>query len=308
MPAKAGGWPVAFRGEANLRGGEFALDVLPADNPNFPLAMRLRMRDTLKKPRWAGAVTLNELPAATVLEVFRHMGAVLPQKLSADGKLSGVLGYQHEYGLQGMVSLEDANVHSEGTGPVRFERAHLVVGSDQIKLQRAGVELEGGQALQVEGSCSPVTQSLHAKLTSRGFPMVRGQATAIPLLEQFDSLTWKGSLSYTREAQGIGEWSGDLLVQEARLSVPGVAGPVLIQSASAKIEGDRVVVDKIRASAGDVAFSGSYRYEPSLTRPHRLKLVAEEADAAELERLMKPTLSRREGFLARAPSVDGGVT
>jgi len=49
-----------------------------------------------------------------------------------------------------------------------------------------------------------------------------------------------------------------------------------------------------------VAFTGEYRYEPSTARPHRLRLRAEEVDAADLEAEFMPTLSRSTSLIARA--------
>ena len=59
-------------------------------------------------------------------------------------------------------------------------------------------------------------------------------------------------------------------------------------------------VGELRAAAGKVAFSGEYRYEPGLARPHRLRLRIEELDAADLEAELMPTLRRNPGLLARA--------
>lgn len=299
MPAKAGGWPVAFRGEANLRAGELSLDVLPADNPNLPLAVRVRARELLRQPRWAAAATLLQVPAPAVLEVLRHMGGGLPQKISADGTLTGVIEYTASQGIQGLVALRDGTVRTEGTGPVKLQKANLVFTNGQISLQPATAELESGQALQVEASYTPGSDDLAVRLTSRGFPMVRGQAGAIPLLDPFESLTWKGSLTYVRQQDKPGAWSGDFSILRATLPVPGLARPVAIEGATVRIDGDKVTADRLRGTAGEVEFSGDYRYDPELPRPHRLKVLIEKADAAELEALLKPTLSRREGFLAR---------
>ena len=95
-------------------------------------------------------------------------------------------------------------------------------------------------------------------------------------------------------------WTGRLEIQDAEIPLPGLADPVLLVSAHAQIDGARVVLDQIEASAGKVAFSGEYRYEPGAARPHRLRLRIEELDAADLEAELMPTLRRDPGLLARA--------
>lgn len=98
-------------------------------------------------------------------------------------------------------------------------------------------------------------------------------------------------------------WTGAIELQDAKLTLPGVADPVAVESASAHIEGARVILDRIHAQAGKIAFQGDYRYEPQVARPHRLRLKIAEADAAELERLLMPTLRHSRGLIERALSL-----
>jgi hypothetical protein len=58
-------------------------------------------------------------------------------------------------------------------------------------------------------------------------------------------------------------------------------------------------IDRIRAHVGTVKLEGEYRYDPDAGRPHRVRIKVAEAQLAEVERLMLPTLRRNEGFLAR---------
>jgi hypothetical protein len=84
------------------------------------------------------------------------------------------------------------------------------------------------------------------------------------------------------------------------MAVPGLADPLEIAFARAQIDGARIVLDRLEAQAGKVAFTGDYRYEPGAARPHRLRLRAEEVDAADLEAEFMPTLSRNRNLIARA--------
>ena len=55
----------------------------------------------------------------------------------------------------------------------------------------------------------------------------------------------------------------------------------------------------MRARAGELDIAGDYRYQPLEKHPHQFNLVIPEAPAAEIERLLLPSLRREQGFLAR---------
>jgi hypothetical protein len=121
---------------------------------------------------------------------------------------------------------------------------------------------------------------------------------AVPCLEQITAGQWSGELHYHR-APDEAAWSGSLELTDATIAIPGLADPVQLNSARAQIDGARVVLDRIDAQAGKLAFTGEYRYEPGVARPHRLRLRAESWDAADLEAEMMPTLRRSTNLIAR---------
>jgi hypothetical protein len=53
----------------------------------------------------------------------------------------------------------------------------------------------------------------------------------------------------------------------------------------------------MRGRIGELRFTGDYRHEPA--RPDRLNLDIPEAELAQIERLLMPTLRRRQGIFAR---------
>ena len=122
---------------------------------------------------------------------------------------------------------------------------------------------------------------------------------AVPWLEQIAAGQWSGDLHYHRAAAESG-WSGRLALTDATIAMPGLADPVQLKSAHAQIDGARVVLDRIDAQAGKLAFTGDYRYEPGVARPHRVHLRAENWDAADLEAELLPTLRRNTNLIARA--------
>jgi hypothetical protein len=102
-------------------------------------------------------------------------------------------------------------------------------------------------------------------------------------------------------------WSGQIEVVNAAFPVQGLAEPVKLESARVQIQGARIAADRIHARAGRLAAEGEYRYEPGAPRPHRIRLSIPEADAADLERVLSPTLQRTRGLLARAFSFGRGA-
>ena len=115
--------------------------------------------------------------------------------------------------------------------------------------------------------------------------------------------TWRGTMRYrwvpSTSGDAHGEWSGDYELQNARVSLDGLADPLRIQSATVSLNGPRLSVMRLRARAGSIAFTGEYHWDPKATRPHLFRIAIPEADAAELVRLWTPALVRERGFLAR---------
>jgi hypothetical protein len=132
---------------------------------------------------------------------------------------------------------------------------------------------------------------------------------AVPWLDQIKSGSWSGDLHYhfaaprgepRQTADAKPGWSGDIQVEQADVPVPGVAGPIHLDTAHARIEGAHVAIDRIHGNAGQLKFTGDYTYQPGAARPHRLHLRAAQWDAADLEAQCMPTLRRASSLFARA--------
>ena len=170
-----------------------------------------------------------------------------------------------------------------------------------------GAEIGAGAAetesAELQGSYTLLQpHDLDLRITTRGLnvgDMRSFGLAAIPLLDQTKQGTWRGWARYRD-----GEWSGEYDLSNARIPVDGLADPLRIQSASVKLNGARVAVTKLRAKAGKIAFTGDYHWEPAAVRPHKFNIAIEEADMAELARLLAPTLVRERGFLARTLRLD----
>ncbi|HEY2842135.1 MAG TPA: hypothetical protein VGJ09_00735, partial [Bryobacteraceae bacterium] len=130
---------------------------------------------------------------------------------------------------------------------------------------------------------------------------------AIPLLDQSPQGTWRGWVRYLD-----GDWSGESELQNARIAVDGLADPLLIKYAAVSLNGTRVALSRLQAQAGTISITGSFRREPDAeasekARPDRFDLKIGEADAAELSRLLAPSMVRDAGFLARTLRLGGNA-
>jgi hypothetical protein len=172
-----------------------------------------------------------------------------------------------------------------------------------VRLSPAVVRTADQEQAQIEADYAMDQETLDLSISAEAMKVasLRAQVAlaAVPWLEQVRSGQWSGQLHYRLTAAKAG-WTGRLELGDAQMAVPGLADPLEIAFARAQIDGARIVLDRLEAQAGKVAFTGDYRYEPGAARPHRLRLRAEEVDAADLEAEFMPTLSRNRNLIARA--------
>jgi hypothetical protein len=303
LPPGGRGWPLDIQGRLDLVGELIELESNPPGNATLPLWVAFRANDYLSRPRWGVTVNWNRFPMAPVLELARHMGAQFPPRLALSGSMDGAIGYSGEGSFQGELGFRDAAVTIPGSPPVRFEQARVVVDHGHARLEPALVRTASGDQahLQADYDLDEGTLDLAISADGMAIESLRTQVAmaAVPWLEQVRSGRWTGQLRY-RGGAGKSGWSGRLDLADAQIAVPGLADPLELASARAQIDGARLSLDRMNARAGKLAFTGEYRYEPGTARPHRLRLRADEVDAADLEDELAPTLARNASLIARA--------
>jgi AsmA protein len=297
LPTKGGGWQLGFKGALDLANERLELaSTLPEPAP--ALAVHFQAANWLSALVWDAAADVQEVPLATLLEIFRHMGAALPDKLSAEGKVSGSLRYSQPQGLEGRVELTEASLLMPGAAPLTAPEAAISVAGGALRLERTQVRAGERQSAEVEGTYSlNAPRELDLRISTRRLSVAGLRSfglDAIPVAAETPRGTWRGAARYRS-----GAWSGEFDLQNARLPVPGIADPVEIQSATVRWNGKQVVISRLRATAGDIPFTGEYRWDPSADSPHRFSIAIAEADGVELARLLAPILDRAGGFLAR---------
>ena len=303
LPPKGEGWPLDVRGRWDLMGQQLELQSNSAGSVPLPLSVRFRASDYLSRPHWGVALNWNQFPAGPLLELARHMGAPIPPRLQLAGSLDGAVVYSGQGSFQGKLAFHDAAVTIPDSPPVRFEQAYLVMDGDHVHLSPAVVRTADQDQADIEADYGIHDGAFDLTISTAGMKVasLRSQVAlaAVPWFEQVQSGQWRGQLHYHHQADG-GGWTGDLQVSEAQLAVPQLRDPLHLAAAHAQIDGAKVAIDRIRAQAGKVLFTGEYRYEPGAPRPHHLRLRSEEVDAADLEAELAPVLRRSSSLLARA--------
>lgn len=318
LPSRDGKWNLAYRGKLDFLAEKLEVTSTStstaaapqgAADGTAPVFARLEASDLLTSPKWKASVELNDAPIAVVADAARRIGAPLPAKLSAEGKLSGELNFDADAGLSGNLEARDAAVvlSDAADAPavrsasvpiamnaqtVSFGPATVTVGQKTASEKKEEASGEGRTA-QVEASYSfDGSAAAEFKITTRALDLDDLRAFAsVPLLEQAvaDSNVrdragkgfWQGSLRYQSSSTDEGGWSGDYVVENARFPVDGIADPVRILSASVSAGPGRLSVTKIRAKVGNVGFSGEYHLgQQSASKPGK----ADAASVASISR------------------------
>ncbi|HEY1495951.1 MAG TPA: hypothetical protein VGF49_15470 [Candidatus Solibacter sp.] len=304
MPGNSQGWPLDIGGRLDLITQQLELHSSTAGNAPLPLAVHFRATDYLSQPHWALAVNWNHFPVAPIMELSRHMGAQFPPKLQLTGTMDGAIGYSGQGSLQGALAFHETALAIPDSPPMRFEQAHIILDHGHARLSPALVRGGDNDEARVEADYALDSQTLDLAISTDAMKVqsLRAQVAlaAVPCLEQFTTGQWSGDLHYHRGLPELSGWSGRLALTDATIAIPGLAEPVQLNSAHAQIDGVRVVLDRIDGQAGKLAFTGDYRYEPGVARPHRVHLRAEQWDAADLEAELLPTLRRSTNLIARA--------
>jgi AsmA-like protein len=307
MPPHGEGWTVQYRGLLDLRAHQLELETFAPAGQVQPVSIQFRLGDYLAAAQWRASILFSALPAASLVETARHMGAPFPQGVQVDGQINGEISYSNQGGLEGQLALDSASVKYPHTGTAEFDSANLVIGNNAVSLEPVSVRLDNGQSAEIAGQYAFDNSHAALKITTAQLTSATVEsgtehvfeAPPIPLLEDLRQGTWKGWIAFDKKDDRPGVWSGEYDLQNAVLDIPGLASPVRFASAAVEMKQGQIQINRIRARAGAVRLEGDYRYDPDATRPHRLRLRIPELKLAELERLMLPTLRRDEGFLAR---------
>lgn len=307
MPAKGEGWTLNYRGLLDLRGHRLDLETISPEGQTALVSLKLRLADYLSAPKYTASCVFHDLPAASLLETARHMGAPFPPGMQVEGKVEGGINYSSDRGLLGQLALQSASLKFPNAASAEFASGPVLFSGNTISFGPADVRMENGQSAQIEGQYGLDDSHVQLKIATRQLTIAEVQSSTehvisappIPLLEKLRQGTWKGWIAFDRTADSAGVWSGEYDLQNAVMEIPGLAAPLRFTAASVEMKDGGIQINRIRARAGDIRLEGDYRYDPEAGRPHRVRIAIAELQLAVLEHVMLPTLNRSEGFLAR---------
>jgi hypothetical protein len=298
-----------FAGTLDLVGQRLDLDTAPRQKDQLPVSIRFRASSILTQPTWAALVQLQDIPASTLVDVARRIGSRLPPDLALTGKVDGAVSFSSSEPTSGELSLNDVAATLGGGEPLKMAAAQVRIEGGALRLSPVQAESSPGSELEVGGLWDTDSGDLDLQLTARRLDLKDlsvavarlPAATLPPLLADSRGGLLSGSLDF-KTATG---WSGNFELAGSRFEVPGVVEPVRVRRASVALKGDRYEVRRIDADWGDIHWTGEFDRRADPLRPYRLRLRADSADGAELERLLAPSLGRRSGFFARTLRLRG---
>jgi hypothetical protein len=280
---------------------------LSGEKPS-PVRIRLRAADYISRPRWGMVAEFNAMAAAPLLDTARHLGAPVPAEMSAEGAITGAVGYSLDSGFQGKVVVSGAALRFPPASGISLEDPVVVAGGGKVQLLPVPARW-GDSRLKLEAEYSPGAGLFRAAMDSDVLRLDAvagyGALAGVPLVSNLRDGTCRGRLRYETSPAG-NLWNARLELAGTSFAVPGISEPVRLDSGSLEIQGARVALSRMQAHAGPVAWSGDYSYEPDAVRPHRFHLSIPELDAAAAENLLRPTLNGGRGFLARTLGFGGG--
>ncbi len=307
MPNKSAGFTLNYTGFLNVPAQQIDIETHSADPQGSPVNGKFVASGYLSAPKWQASLNLHDLPAGGLLDTARHMGAPIPAGAVLDSTLNGELSYAPD-GVQGQLVLDKGSFKLPQGVATEFGVAPLSIHNNDVHFGPTDIQFDGEHAGQLDASYTLDTRSLSLGLQTEGLGLAPTRAMvsqwlgtgSMPLLEQCRQGTWKGTLTFQRQDDKPGVWTGALDLSATQMDLPGVTVPLRVASMSVELQPDQVQLTRLRGFVGTVAVEGDYRYFVDPLRADHLRLIINKAQLENIERLLLPTLSRRQGFLARA--------
>ncbi len=309
MPHSGEGWTLNYTGFLNVPAQQLDIETRAGDVQGSPVNGKFVASDYLTTPKWEASLNFHDLQAAALLDTARHIGAPIPAGATLNATLDGEIGYSRAGGVQGQLVLNQGSFQLPQGAPTEFGVAPLEIHNSDVRFGPAEIRFDRDQSAQLQIFYGLNTRTVVLELETGALSLAQTKPLiarwlgpgSMPLLEQCRQGNWKGTLIYERKDQeGPGAWTGVLDLQATQMDLPGVAVPLRIAAVSVQLQSGLVQLKGLRGRVGPVALEGDYRYLIAGGRPDRLRLSLGEVQAADLEHLLLPTLSREPGFLARA--------
>ena len=187
MPPHTAAWPLEYHGTLNLIEQTLKVETAPTDAAR-PVRLEFRATNFLSRPHWAALVKLDRLPLTPLEQLARHMGVALPEKLTAEGELSGVVGYTPDSGIQGTIGAGEALVTVPDCPPLRLENALVRLDHEAARLEPLAFTA-GGQSATLKGSYGWSQQAWNAQIDAEDMTIASATSSggrllgSVPLLD-----------------------------------------------------------------------------------------------------------------------------
>ena len=263
-------------------------------------------------PSYEIKLSSNNVPAASAMELLRHIKTGLPQDLDLDGLLNSTLHIRHlqpgeAADLRGDGEIEKLILsNGDASAAVHLERVPFTIAlannSPVIDIGPVNAALAQPQPLQV-----------HASLNRFGYrATVRGEAGLKRLFQAAQILhipvpAVSADGTATADVAISGDWadSRPLIVGNAQLhnvfgKVRGLNSPLEIRSANLALTKDAVRVQNLIATAADAQWKGSLIVPRPCPTPRdctlQFNLHAQEVSAASLNKLLNPAARKQPWY------------
>lgn len=296
-------WPIAIAGTWNIPAQLFELGARLAGQPNAPVNAHFRVAEYLGAPHWGGTVTCRAMAMQPLLPLARQMGVPIPDGVQLNGTLDGAISFSRSGLIEGSAFATKTSLAVSDTPPLELTDLHLLIVDGHATLAPAGIRTAPTDDATIEGDYSPREGTLRVTLNSKTMDIggLHSHASLmnVPLLRDLQSGLWKGQLTYSLETGSPAKWTGAVDIQHANLVFPFLARPVRVASVHADLSANSLVLKRLQAHAGDLVVTGDYRYDTGALRPHKFHFSTPHATGAQLEALLRPTVSRG-GLVSRA--------
>jgi hypothetical protein len=277
-------WPLNLSGKWNLRDQQLKMDAGVAGK----VAVHYLVDKYFSQPRWGVSVSIQNFAVEPLVNVARHLGAPLPAGMQLKGQLDAAIGYSGT--LNGGATLHKAELSVPGSEPVQIETAAVMITEGHARMAPTPVIFPNRQQATFEATYNIGDPAPEFSVSTEALNV--HALAAVPLISALAEGQWSGELRFARQI-----WSGNFELTKAQVDFPGFSERVKL-SAEGRLDGPKVVLQRMHATAGDIEAQGEYRYEPGAARPHRFRLTVAELDTAALEKLAMPALSHKGGIFS----------
>jgi hypothetical protein len=306
LPSAGEGWRVRYQGAVDLAAHSLTLRTVPAAAGDAaPVALQVRVNDFLSKPSWSMIAALNKAPAAELLPISRRMGVPIPEELKLAGMVDGVVGYSKETGFSGAVELSQGAADLPNTPTLRAPSMTVRISSERIQFEPTEIDTGSTGSIQVGGEYDAGAHRVAIRLQPTDLPVetIRdtisawlGSPGALDLLRAGSITTGQINFDHTEGAEPL--WSGQFRFADGELQPSGIGQPLTAASGQVHFDATSLEVEKLSATLGSTALTGSYHRGAGPRGTEHVHLEAATADLRDIESALEPTL-RAQGFLAR---------